>query len=296
METETEVGLMPSEVFKIFGGRVRFLLAGRVGKPLNGNFNLNLEVGQEKVLNQRAVPLLEKVRKTIGAEKLLALRPEFGPRIVVSGAGDIEIVHRPTSLKVFRTGYADGAMVGKIGTGVAICNADCHIGILYHPETKLWVMLHLGYACLLPENRGQMSTLKAAVVAFEKKDIPANELWAWFGAGARGCCYGFNPLDSNKDEKIQRIRREFPGYRETQVVNGPRRGEFAVDNLFICQTLARWYGIKHIEVDKTCTSCAGTNGPYDDSQGWWHSNLRDGMGKDKIPDRGRNCAAACLAK
>lgn len=260
-----------SQVHTLFDGKVKYL---HLGCP--DNFH----------------PKSEGFSSKIGMiQELLKLKHIFAPSVQFSNT---VVKFKPThsvpeycqsvDTNIWRTNIpADGGITHDPKIGLAIFNADCHIGILYHEKTGHFAMIHLDLKCFYRED-GSPDILRQAIRALDNP--PTHELQFWFGAGIGPCCNGYDhsvPKNAEMDEKInQTFDLDFGpvvGHKnqsitpEGKVIYGPRIGYVAHDNLMMIAILA----LKHELIltrpfDNTCTSCQGREAHPNLPQMW--SNVR----------------------
>lgn len=167
-----------------------------------------------------------------------------------------------------------GIVTGDPHVGIAICNADCHVGILYNPHRRMLCVMHLGLKCFFRSD--EISILQEAVRVMQNDP---EDLQFWFGAGIGACCNGYDVNDPKWGENNQRqaneLRARFgDGTVHGDVMHGPRKGQLAHDiRPMIC---AHGYdlGLANISGLK-CSSCAGMEDPDADGFGTYWSNVRD---------------------
>ncbi|MDD3887519.1 MAG: laccase domain-containing protein [Patescibacteria group bacterium] len=177
---------------------------------------------------------------------------------------------------------ADGVLIHNTAP-VAIFNADCHVGILYHHKTHRFALIHLGLKCFYRED-GSPNIITQAITSL---DVSARELEFWAGAGIGPCCNGYDHSDPKNAELGKKLNQKF-GYEDLPVVgyrykdkychitgfvtNGPRIGQISYDNGSMISRI----GINHpgmmVELDPGCTSCQGREQFPDRPQFW--SNVR----------------------
>lgn len=206
--------------------------------------------------------------KSFDVDEVAWARLDFTNR--VAGPADLEEL-RPGLLYTSHT--ADGFILDRRGRAVLIANADCAVGVLAGPTAI--VVMHLGLACLWRED-GEPTVLQRAVDAL---GVPGSELSFWIGAGIGPCCHGYDLSNAKNAARAQALTTAYgPMVCSGEVASGPRRGLAACDHVLIGELLARSIGIARVEVDRTCTSCAGMVDPNGTGYGRFFSNTRDALG------------------
>lgn len=189
------------------------------------------------------------VRK-LKAKKVFAPKPNFSG-VLVSADEDHQRL-RGSDL-IFRSGsFEDAVYTSQVNTALMFAPADCHIGIIVHPQSGWWSILHLGLESLIQKPNLFETTLKNA------PSLPSDLLF-WFGYGAGPCCYGLNrkeTLDRVFDVCPEAIEAHAPRFGPRGGGVGQVQGFRAVDNVKIINQLARRYGFRQIEFSGPCTACA----------------------------------------
>jgi copper oxidase (laccase) domain-containing protein len=110
-----------------------------------------------------------------------------------------------------------------------------------------------------------------------------DDLRVFVSAGARECCFGHFSLDPEMHAKnlarATRVKSRFGEDVVSQIVNPPRQGGIGYNMFEIIRRILNKNGFKddQIEMDDTCTSCAGLSEvdmPVPGAQGKFFSNLR----------------------
>lgn len=240
----------------------------RLGRNL-GNFH--------PTLSPEAPILYDIVRKNFRFSRLFLPKVNFTNR--VAGMRDSNCFSLPDRPFIWRTrDWADGGIVINDSlTAIGVCNADCHLGVLYDPDGEMLCLLHLGLKCFYRPD-GSPSVLQEALRLY---DCDATDLYFWVGFGAGPCCYGHDlqhPEFGEKNRHQAENLRKFFGAQAVKgtVAAGPRKGWAAHDNLTMIINHADKLGFKDMEIDYQCTSCAGLDSKDGVETGerlYW-SNLR----------------------
>lgn len=236
--------LYPGELYQ--DDVVRVLMSGRA----DGNAKLNGENGST---NRSAVRMAIRSLERIKARKVVVPRANFSHKITLwEGNGQEGVRPLDQEKRVWRPDESSDGVIVKRGVAVAICNADCPVGVIHAPATKYWCMVHLGLRCLIPE-RGQSLLEIASEKMHEICRVPASSMAVWFGGGIGPCCYGVRI----GDQYLKDIQARLPDYKfARQVKKGPRKGQIAIDLIQICELLAEDIGFSRIKSDHLCTSCS----------------------------------------
>lgn len=176
------------------------------------------------------------------------------------------------------TTKADGGIiVNDPSVAVGICNADCHIGVIYEPRRHILCVVHLGLKCFHRPD-GEPSILQEAIKVLR---CDSSDLLFTFGGGAGPCCFGYDLHDPKfGDQNIrqaQDLRNRFgEDAVKGEVERGPRRGFAAHDLPTMILRHAQDLGLAIQDIDFTCTSCAGlkVEGENEVGERMFWSNLR----------------------
>lgn len=178
------------------------------------------------------------------------------------------------------TAQADGAISGTLP--VAICNADCPVGIFLTTPNgegkRRFGLVHLGLMTMISKD-GRSSILQELVNQLYSQGLRIDHFW--MGFGSQSCCYGLSK-DDDRWPLIQEWQR-----KELIVEKGPRAGQWGIDLGAIArnQLISDDVPSSRIEIDNECTVCSGG----DPEHGEHFSNLmRHGA-------TGRNAAFVWLA-
>lgn len=162
-------------------------------------------------------------------------------------------------------------------TAVSICNADCHLGVLFDPVRGMLCLLHFGLKCFYRPD-GSPTILEEALRLFA---CEVDRLYFWVGFGAGPCCYGHDLdhpqyAEQNKKQSAD-LRRLFgDDVVKGEVKRGPRKGFAAYDILTMVVRHAEKLGLSDIDIHPTCSSCAGLklDGEQEVGERLYWSNLR----------------------
>jgi len=228
--------IYPCKPFILFEGRLAVIMTGRD----YGDCRLNGR--QNKALAQ-----IRQLGDLLGAKRIFA--PHLGCPDRVAHIHDEDVYHLGDG--VFRTvNRADGGIITEPSrdTAMIITNADCHVGVVCHPETNWWALIHLGFDSLVRSgNEGSVLESLLEVCPYDP-----GSLWIWSGAGVRGCCNGYYV----GHQKLRWLNEEMPEIKTNQLIDkGPRQGSVAVDNLEVIKNQTRDFGFGRRDVDGTCTAC-----------------------------------------
>lgn len=255
------------QVKKIFNEKVKFIQAGAD----LGDCHPAHEGGIDKIMQVRDI---------------LAVDAVFAPSL--NFTNQVAAVHETEKIKsenhLLRTkDKADGGIVAVEYVALMICNADCHIGLIYYEKKRLLTMLHLGLNCFFRQD-GSPSILENAIAALK---ADPKDLKLWVGAGIGPCCNGYNFGNPQTDK----IRQLFLNCVGGEIKKGPRRGQESYNNIKMILQQAYDLGFRHLEFDDACTSCAGVADDESNEIGTYFSNVRD-LSNPK--NNFRNCFMAAL--
>lgn len=213
---------------------------------------------------------LQRINTAIDALDIWAV---FAPSLnftnrVVNFSDKNDVFQYDPQVKLFRTREkADAAITDQMNIGLAVFNADCHLGIIYNINHRQLALVHLGLKCFF-RPAGEESILVNTVKAMNANP---QTLKLWVGAGIGPCCNGYSSLALPDREAIS---ARFPGCVGGQIQKGPRRGQEAYNNLAMILQQAAKIGFYAIEVDPVCTSCHGVESDEDRGLGTYFSNVR----------------------
>ncbi len=176
----------------------------------------------------------EPVREVIGRwDALRATAAERGVLRLATASqvhGSRIIAHDPGWDGWLRSTGADGHVVTRRGTALAVTIADCVPVFLAHPSGAI-AALHSGW-------RGTAARIvEQGIAALTHRGFPAGELRLHLGPAICGKCYEVSP------EVYQRLTGE--------AATGPR----TVDLRGLIASHARAQGIRHVSVSPSCTRC-----------------------------------------
>lgn len=146
----------------------------------------------------------------------------------------------------------DGVIVGR-GVAVGICNADCPVLVGTTVCEQYMVVLHLGLRTMLRagDDEGTPSIIESLGQQLRMQGLALDR--AWFGFGARACCFGYD----DGWPYLSDLRQRFPDAVVGRVLRGKRVGNHAVDMGHLAQHLAAQHLEAQLEIDPYCTSCGG---------------------------------------
>jgi copper oxidase (laccase) domain-containing protein len=257
--------------------RTRSLFGGQLNVAITTKAFGEVHPGREDFADQFA-----RLQKITGSPAIMFPRLAFTNR--VARLGDFvtfpDVSGEPLSGFFRSTAQADGAISGTLP--VAICNADCPIGVfLTTPNDagkRMFGLVHLGLMTMISKD-GRSSILQELVNQLYSHGLRIDHFW--MGFGSQSCCYGLN----QEDDRWPLIREWQPEI--LTVEKGPRAGQWGVDLGTIArnQLISDDVPSSRIEIDNQCTVCSGG----DPEEGEHFSNLmRHGA-------TGRNAAFVWLA-
>lgn len=251
-----------SQVHTLFHGKVKYL---HLGCP--DNFHPKSKGFKERINQALSILGLYHEFSMVCAPKV-----QFTNIVVHQGTGNFVFEEENGLCRTIIP--ADGVII-NYRAPIAIFNADCHVGILYHEKTGLFALIHLGLKCFYRED-GSPNIIDQAIAAL---DAPVHELFFWYGAGIGPCCNGYDHSDPQNEElgkKLNQIFRYgeenglhgFPvvGYHgqfsktpEGKVLYGPRAGQISYNNgaMIFSSAMKRRDLETLFDCDCSCTSCQG---------------------------------------
>lgn len=170
--------------------------------------------------------------------------------------------HEEIAPNIWRTkDKADASILRETNVAAGVCNADCHIGLVWLPEERLLTVSHFGLKNFYNPT-ADATTMDALL---QHHNLSQKNSMLWLGGGIGSCCNGYNQVD-------QYIKDNHPAAQPGLVAKGARRGQEALDNMELLQQLHGHHFNVTIQ-SPTCTSCQGATS--DDTIGDFFSNVRD---------------------
>ncbi|MBI2482349.1 MAG: laccase domain-containing protein [Candidatus Vogelbacteria bacterium] len=222
----------------LFGDRVVGFFCGRS----DGNH-------QTKPPVEGNIRRIDQVREHLGARRVILPNISHSSAIMSVDA-DNGLMELWPDLKVWKTAeLADGLITTDSNVAIAIANADCPVGVLYHRSKQWLCLLHLGLKCLLiSPNILEQAVAKAPVSSLV-------ELQFEFGFGIGSCCFGYN----SDHEHLAKVRQICPVASNGAVQRGPRQGQPSINLPLLISQLARRHlrggTCRVIQGGSQCTAC-----------------------------------------
>ncbi|MFA6537452.1 MAG: laccase domain-containing protein [Patescibacteria group bacterium] len=222
-----------NEPFQLFDGSVSAVHLGRD----YGDFGRGVEDREKKILYacERSLNWFGVALPKIAFSNDVFLVPEI-------------LTDRFVRSIVYSQRESDAVILKRLDFVLAIANADCHLGVFYHKDTKQLALVHLGLKCIVRED--DSPTIIETV--FRAMKVPPEEVQVWVGAGIGSCCNGY----SFEYDFARKVAKKFPNCVGGEVIKGPRTGQVAFDNIGICEKILRSCGVRDLVLAPRCTACA----------------------------------------
>lgn len=200
---------------------------------------------------------LRRMRELLANDVRGVIAPRVGFTTVIADSAKPSLT--PWSGWFARTSeLADGCIVRGTKMAVGIFNADCPLLCLYEDE-KLCV-LHIGYRCLIRQNREEEGIVEVALRNFNPKKVKASV----FG-GIGPCCWV--PEYDDKPEILKPELSRYPSALQGCLSKTMAKSPFGADHISVdlyrlARSLLLQGGIPDVSIsmDATCTCCATADG------------------------------------
>lgn len=209
---------------------------------------------------------VERIKNYLGVSEIVAPRLEFTTDFFIVDDRDILIGGKDNEGHpvpgFYRTKEVYDGIILKVNMRMPllIMNADCTVMTLLAANGDLAV-LHLGFQNLIEQSG--FSLVENTLDWFIAEGHKPEDLYAYIGGGARACCYGFDEAKKETygrecfDSFIASVKEQYSEDVIPEIVHPPRKGGVGFDLPLIAKKQAEEKGVKQIEMEEECTSCAG---------------------------------------